>query len=165
MITLTEARIRASFVNATKREIAHATLPDLTKLRWDSIEFLGWRDVKLPLVGYVVAEIDGEPVGIRLTTEKSARRGKAMCAWCEDVVAVDDVSLYAARRAGAAGRRGGTVGTLICTTFDCSRNVRRPPTFEEVGNDPAMREHFTQSRIAGLRERSERFVREVLRTR
>ncbi len=165
MIPLTEARIRATFVNATKRERAQASIPGLTQLRWDRLEFLGWRDAKLPLVGYVVAEIDGEPVGIRLTTEKRTRRGKAMCAWCEDLVAVDDVSLYAARRAGAAGRKGNTIGTLICTTFDCPQNVRRPPTFDEAGNDPTMREYITQYRIAGLRERSERFIREVLRTR
>jgi hypothetical protein len=88
-----------------------------------------------------------------------------VCAWFEDVVVTDDVSLYAARRAGAAGRKGDTIGTLLCTEFGCSRNVRRTPTYAEAGNDPAMREYITAHRIDGLQARAERFAREVLATR
>jgi hypothetical protein len=84
-----------------------------------------------------------------------------MCAWCEDVIAVDDVSLYVARRAGASGRAGNTIGTLICTDFACSANVRRKPTRIEAGDDPAS---VISTRTAGLQERSARFVAEVLRT-
>ena len=83
-----------------------------------------------------------------------------MCAWCEDVYATDDVSMYVARRAGGPGRNGDTIGTLICTTFECSHNVRRKPTIIEAGQDPA---GVVLRRIEGLRERSVRFAREVLR--
>ncbi|MFC4554153.1 FBP domain-containing protein [Georgenia faecalis] len=166
MIALTEQQIRASFVNASRREAATATLPDLDVLRWDRLEYLGWRDRKAPLAAYAVVELDGGPTGIRLrsTDPKAAgRRRRAQCAWCEDIVVTDDVSLYVARRAGAAGRRGDSVGTLICTEFGCSANVRRPPTSIEVGDDPTMREYVVEARIAGLRERAARFVTEVLR--
>lgn len=169
MHALTENEIRAAFVNATKREVAQATMPDLDAVRWDRLEYLGWRDRKAPLSAYVVVEVDDEPVGVLLRAgEPSAGRSrrKALCAWCEDVVVTDDVTLYVARRAGAAGRKGDTIGTLICTDFTCSTNVRRPPTRSEAGSDAEQRRaEIVDRRIGELREHSAAFVREVLRTR
>ncbi|MCV2393295.1 FBP domain-containing protein [Actinotalea sp. M2MS4P-6] len=167
MKPLTEAQIRASLVNASRREAAVATLPDLTATRWDRLDYLGWRDRKAPLSAYVVLEIDDEPVGVLLRAgggRRSPRR--AVCAWCEDVVVTEDVSLYVARRAGAPGRHGDTIGTLICTDFGCSGNVRRAPTRAEAGTAPLdERERIVRRRVDGLRERSVRFVAEVARTR
>lgn len=167
MKPLTEAQIRASFVNASRREAAVATLPDLSDPGWDRLDYLGWRDRKAPLSAYVVLEIADEAVGVLLRAGDVRRsRRSAVCAWCEDVVVTDDVSLYVARRAGAPGRRGDTIGTLICTDFGCSRNVRRAPTRSEAGTAPLdERERIVRRRIDGLRERSARFVAEVARTR
>ena len=78
---------------------------------------------------------------------------------------LDSIDMYVARRGGASGRRGNTIGTLICTDFRCSQNVRRPPTRAEVGNDPAAREQLVERRVAELRERATTFVAEVLSTR
>ncbi|WP_251152793.1 FBP domain-containing protein [Cellulosimicrobium sp. Marseille-Q4280] len=166
MNPLTEKQIRSSFVNASKREAAQATLPDLDTLDWERLDYLGWRDRKAPLASYAVVPLDGEPTGILLRSSDAKTGGprkRAVCAWCEDVVVTEDVSLYVARRTGAAGRRGNTVGTLICTEFLCSANVRRTPTRTEMGDDQAMRDLFIELRIQGLRERSARFVTEVLR--
>lgn len=168
MNPLTEKQIRAALLNASKREAAQATLPDVATLDWEQLDYLGWRDRKAPLSAYVVLELDGEPTGmlLRAADVKTGRaRAKGVCAWCEDVVVTDDVSLYVARRGGASGRNGNTIGTLICTEFVCSRNVRRKPTFTEAGNDPAVRELIIGRRIAGLRERAARFVAEVGSTR
>lgn len=167
MDPLTEKQIRASFANASKREAADATLPDLAKVQWDALDYLGWRDRRAPLSAYVVVPVDGEPVGVLLrATDKGGRRKKAVCQWCADVVVTDDVTLYVARRGGASGKAGNTIGTLICTDFICSHNVRRPPTRAEVGDDAeAMREVVVQRRIAELRERSARFAAEVRATR
>jgi hypothetical protein len=169
MTPLTEKQIRASFVNASRREAAQAALPDLDALQWERLDYLGWRDRKAPLAAYVVLVVDGEATGVLLrAADPSAGRArrKSVCAWCEDVVVTDDVTLYVARRAGAAGRRGNTIGTLICTDFLCSQNVRRAPTRTEAGSDlESVREQILERRVAGLRERSERFVAEVLRTR
>lgn len=165
MNPLTDKQIRDSFVNASRREVAQAILPDLATLDWSSLDYLGWRDPKRPLAAYAVLELDGAPTGVLLrSTDPSARaRRKMVCAWCEDVVVTDDVSLYVARRAGARGRQGDTIGTLICTDFSCSRNVRRPPTRSEVVSDrPEDREELVERRIAGLRERSARFLTRVL---
>lgn len=167
MNPLTEHEIRTSFVNTSRRESAQATLPDLAALDWDRLDYLGWRDRKAPLSAYVVLELDTGPTGVLL---RSAERGtsrvrrKAVCAWCTDVVVTDDVSMYVARRAGAAGRKGDTIGTLICTEFLCSQNVRRTPTRAEAGTH-GDRELIVARRVAELRERSARFVEQVLSTR
>ena len=164
MNPLTESQIRTSFVNCSRREAAQATLPDLSALSeqdWDRLDLLGLVDRKAPLRAYVVLTVDDTLVGIALRApDDPGSRRRAVCAWCEDVTATDDVSLYVARRAGAAGRKGDTIGTLICTRFECSRNVRRRPTIIEAGQDAA---GVVQRRIEGLRERSLRFAREVLR--
>jgi hypothetical protein len=167
MHPLTDKQIRSSFVNASKREAADATLPDLAAVDWDRVDYLGWRDRKAPLSAYVVAPVDDEPVGVLLRGgDKGGKRKKAVCQWCADVVVTDDVTLYVARRAGAAGRAGNTIGTLICTDFVCSQNVRQPPTRSEVGDDAeAMRDAIVERRIAELRDRSARFVDEVRSTR
>ncbi|MBD8078435.1 FBP domain-containing protein [Cellulosimicrobium arenosum] len=166
MNPLTEKQIRASFVNASKREAAQAALPDLDSLDWDRLDYLGWRDRKAPLLAYAVVEVDGEPRGVLLRStdaKTGGMRRRAVCAWCEDLVVTEDVSLYVARRAGASGRRGDTVGTLVCTHFRCSANVRRTPTRTEMGDDPTMRDVIVEMRVDGLRERSAKFVAEVLR--
>ncbi|AEE44263.1 FBP domain-containing protein [Cellulomonas fimi] len=162
MHPLTETVIRTSFANCSRREASSLTLPaDLDTQPWDRLDYLGWVDRKAPLRAYVVVPVDGTPVGVALRApDTGGRQRRAVCAWCEDVIATDDVSLYAARRGGAAGRKGDTIGTLLCTRFDCSRNVRRRPTLVEAGEDPA---GVVERRVAGLRERSQRFVREILR--
>ena len=162
MIPLTEQQIRASFVNCSRREAAQLTLPTtLADLRWDRLDYLGWIDRKAPLRAYAVLTVDETLVGVSLRSpDVVAKRRRAVCAWCEDVHATDDVSLYVVRRAGASGRNGDTIGTLICTSFGCSTNVRRTPLLLEAGQDAAA---VTRRRIDGLRERSTRFVREVLR--
>lgn len=164
MQALTEQQIRASLVNTSRRETNQAVLPDLAQLDWTKLDYLGWHDLKRPLESYVVLEVENKVVGIGLrAAPRSVARRKAMCAWCQDIVATADVSMYVARRAGPLGRRGDTVGTLICTDFDCSRNVRRTPRIEEVGSqDPQDSARLVERRTSGLRERSTRFVANLL---
>ncbi|HEY3436180.1 MAG TPA: FBP domain-containing protein [Actinotalea sp.] len=162
MNPLTDKQIRTSFVNCSRREAAQLTLPaDLTALRWDRLDLLGWVDRRAPLRAYVVLTVDEDLVGIALQSpERAASRRRAVCAWCEDVYATNDVSMYVARRSGAAGRKGDTIGTLICTGFECSQNVRRTPRLVEANHDP---EALVERRIEGLQLRSVRFAQEVLR--
>lgn len=167
MNPLTEQDIRSSFANASRRERTQAILPDLNRIAWESTDVLGWHDAKKPSLSYVVLPLDDRPVGLLLrSSDRSGRaRRAAVCTWCEDVVETDDVSMYVARKAGAAGRRGDTLGTLICSEFDCSRHVRRKPTAVEAhSDDPLVLEAFVERRIQGLQERSQRFVRQVLAT-
>lgn len=160
MRALSEQQIRTSLVNTSRREASQAILPDLTQLDWTMLDYLGWHDPRRPLESYVVLHIEGSPVGIQLRpTPRAAARRKAVCAWCHDILATADVSMYVARRAGALGRRGDTVGTLICTDFNCSRNVRRTPSIEEVGSEAQQdRARLIEHRMTKLRERSARFI-------
>jgi len=167
MNALTEKQIRASLINASRREVTQAVLPDLATLPWERLDYVGWRDRKAPLAAYVVLELDGEPTGVLLragTAPASGVRRKALCAWCRDLSSVD-AGLYVARRGGASGRAGNTIGTLVCREFTCSRNTRRPPTSSEAGDGiEAIADQVVAERIAGLRERSAQFVRDVAAT-
>ena len=159
MRPLTDAQIRASFINASRSEQKNITLPpDLDDLVWDRLDYLGWRDPKLPNVGYVVLDLDDEPVGLMLRQTDSRARSRPQCSWCSDVQLPNDVVLYTTKRAGQAGRRGDTVGTLICENFECSKNVRMLPPSAYLGFD---REAARDRRIETLRERVAGFVREV----
>lgn len=159
MDPITAAQIRAAFVNTSRREATQATLPDhLDELPWESLDLLGWVDRKFPQRAYAVAPVDGELVGIMLRASDAPRGTKALCAWCQDLHLANPVSLYVARRAGSAGRNGDTVGTLVCTGFECSANVRKKIPSPYEGFDMAAAD---AARVAGLRERSAAFLRTV----
>lgn len=160
MHAFSESAIRDSFINASLRERQALQLPaPVDQIEWDRIDYLGWRDKKSPNLGYVVVDLDGEPVGLLLRQAEARPRARAQCSWCEDVQLPNDVVLFSTKRAGAAGRKGDTVGTLVCADFECSVNVRRRPTLAYVGFDI---EAERQRRIAALREHVANFARNVL---
>lgn len=157
MNPLTADAIRASFLNVSQRERKAIPLPDLDAVDWDKLDFLGWRDPKQPLLGYVVADLDGDPTGI-LLRQAEPPRARAQCSWCEDVQLPHPVVFFSAKRAGEAGRRGDTVGTLVCAGFECSANVRKLPTLAYLGFD---REAERERRILALRDRVAGFLRNL----
>lgn len=159
MQPLTPDSLRKSFVNTSKREAAEAIPPfKLEEIEWEKQDLFGWVDKSNPLVGYVVIPVDGEPVGIMLRASKDKPK-KTMCALCEDIVDLSDVKLFSAKLAGAAGRKGDTVGTLIHANFSCSKHVRRKPNTMEGKAAP---EAFKAKRIAALDEHALRFAKRVL---
>lgn len=165
MLPLTEKVLRASFVNATRKEVSDLTLPaGFPDLDWDALDVLGWRDRKYERRAYVVAvpfdDPDGEPVGLLLRQAEATPRTRAQCSWCQDVTLPNPVVFYSARRAGPAGRSGSTVGTLVCQDFECSANVRRLPPLAYVGFD---REAARDERVETLRRRAFGFAEAVLR--
>lgn len=147
MQPLTEQFIRASFINASRKEVKDMSLPDsfeaLTEADWANLEFYGWRDTKFAKRAYVlVPRLDDEPVGIALRQAEATPRSRAMCNWCRDVRLPNPVAFWSARRVGVAGRKGDTVGTLICENFECSKNVRNdPPPAYEGFDTVSAREH------------------------
>lgn len=161
MRPLTETEIRRSFVNCSRGEAKALTLPrDFGELAWGELEMLGWRDPKAPLRGYMVLDGDEEPVGIavRAAESRMSSRTAAMCLLCQTGQSGDAVSLFTARRTGAAGRNGNTVGTYMCADLACSRRVRTdiPPWLLE--RDPT---EVVAERAAELRERVRGFVAAV----
>ena len=158
MHALTPADIRSSWLNTTLSERGNIALPDLDDLDWEKLDFLGWRDRKYPQLGYVIAVVDGAPAGLLLRQAESKPRARAQCVWCADVTLPNDVALFSTKRAGDAGRRGDTVGTLVCSEFECSVNARRRPPSAYLGFDvDAARER----RVEALRSNVENFVRGI----
>jgi len=159
MLSLSEKDIRASFVNASRKEITDLNLPaELAETDWQSLDYLGWRDRKIARRAYVVVPVDGQPVGILLRQAEAGTRSRAQCSWCHDVTLPNPVAFFGAKRAGASGRNGNTVGTLICAEFECSSNVRKPPPMLYIGYDV---EAARAERIASLQERAAAFAAEM----
>lgn len=161
MQKLTPQQIRSSFVNASRSEAAKLNLPaNFDSLDWDSLEFLGWRDGKMPLRGYLVLPGPNGPTGIMLRApEGGAKKNRSvLCELCRDIFSKDDVVLWVAKRSGQSGRNGNTVGTLICAEFGCCRNVRVEPPANEINPDPAA---VVLRQIEGLAERTSRFLDRV----
>jgi hypothetical protein len=124
---LTEQQIRASFVNCSRGEAKRLPVPrELADVPWEHLDFLGWHDLGAPDRTYLVAEREGDPVGItlRFASQQRGYRHRSMCALCLTTHPGDGVSLMAAAKTGAAGRQGNTVGTYICTDLACSLYVR-----------------------------------------
>ncbi|TRW84721.1 FBP domain-containing protein [Mycolicibacterium sp. 018/SC-01/001] len=162
MHAFTRDHILGAFRGATRGEIKKVTFPpDFDTVDFESLDYYGWSDPKLPRRAYLVVEhLDG-PVALLLNRAASKPRGRAMCTWCNDVTLTEDAVLYAVRRAGAAGRKGDTVGALICADFGCSKNVRRlPPAFHK-GTDLDL---IRARQVDELRRKVQGFVDRVLAT-
>ncbi|WP_338682568.1 FBP domain-containing protein [Streptomyces acidiscabies] len=127
MRALTEHEIRNSFVNCSKGEAKRLAIPrDLDERPWGDLDFLGWRDPGAPDRSYLVTEHAGRLVGVTLRFP-SSQRGflhRSMCSLCLTTHRGGGVSLMTARKAGAAGREGNSVGVYMCTDLACSLYVR-----------------------------------------
>ncbi|WP_320780442.1 FBP domain-containing protein [Streptomyces sp. CRN 30] len=127
MRSLTEQNIRNSFINCSKGEAKRLAIPrDLDERPWDELDFLGWRDPGAPDRSYLVTERGGELVGVTLRFP-SVKRGllhRSLCSLCLTTHPGSGVSLMTARKAGAAGREGNSVGLYMCTDLACSLYVR-----------------------------------------
>jgi hypothetical protein len=161
MRAITAAEVRRSFVNLSQTQAKSLTLPAW----WDLIDFdqwdyIGWRDAKAPQRGYIVA-IENDLVTsivVRAPEGASTRHGSSLCDLCHTGHAAADVALFTAARAGAAGRKGDTVGLYICADLACSLYIRglrevKLPQGETVS---------VEVRSARLQERLSTFLARVL---
>jgi FBP C-terminal treble-clef zinc-finger len=164
---LTEQQVRRSFLNCSQGEARGLTLPKgFADLDWAALELLGWRDPKAPLRGYLVVEASvGDAVrtvgiAVRAAESRMSARTAAMCLLCQTTQSGDAVSLFTAKRTGAAGRNGNTVGTYMCADLGCADRVRTeiPPWLQ--ARNPA---EVAAGRAAELRERVRGFVDAVRR--
>jgi hypothetical protein len=148
--------IRRSFVNSSKSLVKAMTLPPrFAELPWDSLDYLGWRDPKAPNRGYLVVRRNDEITGIALNTQATGkpRRGTGLCDLCNTAHHVTDVALFAARRAGSAGRAGNTVGMYMCADLACSlylRGLRELDVPQGETASPEVRAERLNSRLEGF---------------
>ncbi len=156
MRPIDERTLRASFLNASRKEVSDLNLPaGFAELDFDRLDYLGWVDPKLPRRSYVVAWVGDVLTGVILQRAEQRVTARAQCSWCEDVTLRNDVQLYVARKAGPAGRKGDTIGTLVCAEFGCSQNVRVLPPLAYDGYD---RELAREMRILKLQEHVGAFI-------
>lgn len=147
--------------NATKGEASRMTLPAWVRdLDLDAVDdVLGWRDPKAPDRGVLLVPDSGGLVGIALRGGEKGVQKSAMCALCRTTHAAGRVELLVARRAGAAGRNGNTVGTYVCGDLACAQHVRVEKATAALRPEPGL---TVDERRAGLRTRALEFVRSVL---
>ncbi|MEY9909043.1 hypothetical protein ABIA35_005277 [Catenulispora sp. MAP12-49] len=128
MEPITESQIRTCFVNCSKGEALRMGLPrELEETPWADLDFLGWRDPGAPERAYLVVEREGSLVGLSLRASGGAARGfgaRSMCSVCLTTRTGGGVALMTARRTGAAGRNGNSVGQYLCSDLRCSLFVR-----------------------------------------
>lgn len=136
---------------------------DFGEFDWDDAEFVGWRDPKAPLRGYLVRWLDDRLVGVSLRAAQSrmSRQIAAMCLLCQSVHAGNDVSLFTARRSGRSGREANTIGTYMCADLSCVTHIRAALRPTRALPDPSV---LIAERRASLGARLDAFVREVLST-
>jgi len=128
MEAISEKAIRDSFVNCSKGEATRIRLPrDFADTAWGDLDFLGWTDPGAPLRALLVVPGDDGPLGVMLRRPE-ARRASAlrssMCRICLTGHASSGVTLFVAPLAGAAGRRGNSVGEYFCSDLACSLYLR-----------------------------------------
>lgn len=159
MRPLTEDEIRAAFVNAGPDELKLVTLPaDFMLTDWDHLDFFAWRDPRTRGRGYLIAEVEGEPTGVVLrASDGTSHARSAMCNLCHTMQPADQVALFTARKAGAAGSHGDSIGTYICRDLSCHENVRLAPPLA-----PSEIRGSVDLKIDGTRRRTEAFVERVL---
>lgn len=163
MEPLTETDVRASFVNATKGEIARMNLPpDLDQQPWADLDLFGWIDPRAPRIGYLVVPTpDRGPVGVQLKRAAGgATRRARMCSLCATTHSGQGVGLMVAARAGRSGRAGNTVGLQMCSSLACAdyaRGALPPPSATAVHETLTV-----QERRARLRRNVLAFVERVL---
>lgn len=162
MDSYTRDQILGAFRGATRSEVKKVTFAaNFDAVDFGKLDFYGWIDPKIPRRAYVLVDGPDGPVALLLNRAAVTPRGRAMCAWCNDVNLTDEAVLYTVRRGGASGRKGDTIGALICANFGCSRNVRQLPPAYHKGTDLArIREH----QVGELRRKVHGFVNEVLST-
>lgn len=158
MQALTEDEVRAAIVNASPEERERLSFPmSFVLADWDHLDFVAWSDPEDRGRGYVIVERDGVPTGIVLRAASGSRGRAALCNLCHTMQPGNQVALFTARRAGAAGARGDSVGTYMCADLGCHENVRLAAPLA-----PSEVRASVDRRIDGTRRRVEDFVARVL---
>lgn len=163
MKALTDPVIRGSFVNCSKGEASRIALPrDLPELPWENMDFLGWRDPGAPNRSYIVADHDGELIGIalRLAQRTPGSHQRAMCSICLTTHLASGVALMTARKARRSSGGYDSAGEYICSDLACSLYVRGKKRVEQ---GIRMKETLTtEEKIARTRANLSTFLTKIL---
>ncbi|WP_246150732.1 FBP domain-containing protein [Streptomyces qinzhouensis] len=159
---MTREEIRGAIVNpdTTGTKVRLPTWFD--DVRWDRIDYLGWRDLRSPQRAYLVTEADGQALGVllRQAPNDAAHNSRAMmCDLCRFTRRFNEISLFTARLPSRDKRkRLNTVGLLLCTDLDCAVKLHSKPIRQPF--DPPDEEMIEQRRV-GMRSRTITFIHSV----
>ncbi|MFJ8229892.1 FBP domain-containing protein [Streptomyces sp. NPDC094448] len=159
---MTRDEVRGAIVNpdGTGNKVRLPTWFD--DVRWDRIDYLGWRDLRSPQRAYLVAEADGQALGVllRQAPNDAAHGSRAMmCDLCRFTRRFNEISLFTARLPSRDKRkRLNTVGLLLCTDLDCAVKLHSKPIRGPF--DPPV-EEMVEQRRAGMRSRTITFIHSV----
>ncbi|GLF98834.1 FBP domain-containing protein [Streptomyces yaizuensis] len=162
MRPMTRDEVRGAIVNleSTENKVRLPTWFD--DVRWDRVDYLGWRDLRSPQRAYLVTEDGGQASGVllRQAPNDAAHGSRAMmCDLCRFTRRFNEVSLFTARRPSRDKReRLNTVGLLLCTDLDCAVKLHSKPVRQPF--DPPVEEMIEQRRV-GMRSRTITFVHSV----
>jgi hypothetical protein len=141
---LTENDIRGSFVNCSKGETGRIRLPaGFGDTAWADLDYLGWTDPGAPLRALLVVPGAGGLTGVLMRRPAANRTSvlrSSMCQVCLTEHTSSGVALFVAPLAGAAGRRGNTVGQYLCSDLGCSYYLRgkRQPKMRLVRHEETL---------------------------
>ncbi|MCA2215967.1 FBP domain-containing protein [Jidongwangia harbinensis] len=130
MEPLGEQEIRACFVNCSKGEASRIRMPAAFSaggVPWADLDFLGWTDPGAPLRALLVVPGPDGPTGVvlrRPEARKVSAMRSSMCRVCLTDHVASGVTLFVAPLAGAAGRKGNSVGEYLCADLACSQYLR-----------------------------------------
>lgn len=167
MEPIAEKQIRSCFVNCGKGEASRIRMPAGFAdggVPWADLDFLGWTDPGAPLRALlVVPDADG-PRGVVLRRPEASKAAAAtrssMCRICLTEHGASGVGLFVAPLAGAAGRRGNSIGEYLCADLACSLYLRgkRQPKMRLVRREETL---TVEERIARAMSNLTTFVERV----
>ncbi|WP_035854290.1 FBP domain-containing protein [Cryptosporangium arvum] len=153
MKQLAEPEIRGAFVNCSKGEAKRIPMArDLDTRPWDDLDYLGWTDLSAPDRSYLATEHDGTLVAVvlRAATGPRGYTRRSLCSLCLTQHPGRGVALMTARKTGAAGRQGNSVGTYVCSDLACSlyvRGLRKPAVGGRLEETLTVDDQITRLRL------------------
>lgn len=121
MESISESEIRAAF-DGQANEVF---IPDLNKVSWDLLDYLGWIHPN-GRVGYIVltSPLDGALKGTLLQRSmfSSKHAGFEMCSLCHHVHKPNGTAMFTVRCNDNTKHR--SVGNVVCKNLDCSLRIR-----------------------------------------
>jgi hypothetical protein len=151
MKSVTESDVRASFVNCSKGEAKRLAVPsDLARRPWADLDFLGWVDPGAPGRAYLVADREGELIGLVMRSAAAQAHRPTMCTVCLTTHPGSGVALLTAPKAGPSGRQGNSVGTYLCSDLACSlyvRGLKSPPPGGRLKESLSLDELIERTRV------------------
>jgi len=118
MDPLTQQEIKGLFSKKERRDLI---VPNLSQIRWENLDFLGWRH-RSGHLAFIVYQFDGNYKGLTLTlVDVTNRSATKMCSWCHTLHPGQGVTMFGAKTIANSRM---LVANTACSDLQCSQYVR-----------------------------------------